>query len=113
MNRYQDLTRGDVFKTGIAILGFIVLEVGGALFFLPNYWYMWIVLVIGGLAMLITWHTTYFGYRCPHCGHTFAISVLRNLISPHGIGRHGGWKYLTCPQCHCRARMSLLKRIAS
>lgn len=113
MNRYQKTTRGDLIKVCSAITGFLFLVLGGAIILLPMYWYIWTILFIGGLAILITWHTANFGYHCPRCGHTFDISFLRNLISPHGIGRNGAWKYLSCPQCRYRTKMPLLKKITT
>jgi hypothetical protein len=62
---------------------------------------IWILLVVGGLLYLVHWHTESFEYRCPHpdCGAVFVIPWWLNLISPQGIGRHGGRKFLRCPQC--------------
>ncbi len=63
---------------------------------------VWIALVLGGLTYLVHWHTESFDYRCPFpdCDSTFEIPWWLNLISPQGIGKRGGRKYLRCPHCH-------------
>ncbi len=62
---------------------------------------IWVALVIGGLVYLVHWHTESFEYRCINreCQQIFQIPWWLNLISPHGIGRRGGQKYLRCPHC--------------
>ncbi len=40
---------------------------------------------------LVIWHARTHSYICKHCGHTFSISVLKDLISPHRL--------LKCPNC--------------
>ncbi len=54
------------------------------------------VLIVGALlALLVRWHAARFGYRCPECGNEFAISALRDFLSPHTPTS----KYLRCPKC--------------
>ena len=62
---------------------------------------IWAGLVIVGLVYLVHWHTESFDYRCsnPDCQQMFQIPWWLNLISPQGIGRRGGQKYLRCPHC--------------
>ncbi len=62
---------------------------------------IWILLVASGLLYLVHWHTESFDYRCPYsdCDQIFEIPWWLNLISPQGIGRRGGRKYLRCPHC--------------
>ncbi len=62
---------------------------------------VWVGLVVGGLLYLVHWHTESFDYRCSYsdCQNVFEIPWWLNLISPQGIGRHGGRKYLRCPHC--------------
>lgn len=57
------------------------------------------VIFLGGLIILVYWHAHTFYYRCQCCGNVFAISTLKDLISPHGLQRENGWKFLCCPKC--------------
>lgn len=41
---------------------------------------------------LVIWHAKTHSYICENCGHTFSISVLKDLISPHRL--------LKCPNCN-------------
>ena len=59
----------------------------------------WLVLVVGGMLLIVGWHARVVAYRCGLCGHEFTISIWRDLISPHGVTRDGGWAYLRCPHC--------------
>jgi len=63
---------------------------------------IWVTLVISGLMYLVHWHTESFDYRCTNadCQRIFQIPWWLNLISPQGINRRGGQKFLHCPHCH-------------
>ncbi|MDF2905531.1 MAG: hypothetical protein K0R34_852 [Herbinix sp.] len=41
---------------------------------------------------LVIWHAKTHSYICKNCGHTFSISILKDLVSPHRL--------LKCPQCN-------------
>lgn len=62
---------------------------------------IWVALVAAGLIYLVHWHTESFDYRCPNpdCQEIFQIPSWLNLISPQGIVRKGGRKFLRCPHC--------------
>jgi len=57
------------------------------------------IVVLGSLFLLVSWHAHTFAYRCTECGHDFEITVWKDLVSPHGVDKKGGWKYLRCPSC--------------
>lgn len=69
-----------------------------------------LVVLVGGLPFLVVWHARTFAYRCRNCGHEFEISPWVDLISPHGLGKEGGWKYLRCPKCGQRTRAAVIPR---
>jgi len=69
-----------------------------------------LVVLVGGLPFLVVWHARTYAYRCRNCGHEFEISPWVDLISPHGLGKEGGWKYLRCPKCGQRTRAMVIPR---
>jgi DNA-directed RNA polymerase subunit RPC12/RpoP len=111
MTLYKATSKSDWLKTAVFITLFVIVLAGGAFLLMPTYWYVWALLVGGGIFLLVWWHTKTFAYRCRHCGHEFEISLLVNFISPHGIDTKGGWKYLKCPACRRRTRAVLLKKV--
>ncbi|MBN1218618.1 MAG: zinc ribbon domain-containing protein [Anaerolineae bacterium] len=111
MSQFQKTTGQDWLKTIVFVVVFVAIIIVGAIFLLPAYWYVWLALVIGGLFWLVSWHAKQFAYRCANCGHEFEISALTDLVSPHGIGKAEGWKYLKCPNCQQRTRAAVLKKV--
>jgi hypothetical protein len=57
------------------------------------------LIFLGGLIILVYWHAHTFNFRCQCCGNIFEISTLKDLVSPHGLERENGWKFLCCPKC--------------
>ena len=111
MTQYQETTKEDWIRTIIYVAVFVAVIIVWAIFLLSGYWYIWLILVIGSLFLLVRWHAKKFAYRCPKCGHEFEISTFTNFISPHGLSKSGGWKYLKCPKCHERLRATVIKKI--
>jgi len=111
MTQYQKTTKGDWIRTIVYIAVFVAVIIIGAIFLLPAYFYIWLILFIGGLFLLVRWHAKNFAYRCPKCGYEFEISTFTDFISPHGLSKNGGWKYLKCPKCHERSRATVIKKI--
>lgn len=107
---YRKPTGSDWRKTAVYLAAYIIVVSGGAFLLLPRGGIgilVWVVIVMGGLFLLVRWHSKSTAYHCTHCGHEFEISLLTDLISPHGIG-NGVWKYLKCPQCGRRMRANML-----
>lgn len=104
----------DWLNTFIRLVLYVGLLVGSAIVILPRIPLLWFALVIGGLILLVRWHNSTFGFRCEKCGHQFGISLLTNLISPHGIGRGQagarGWKLLRCPKCRKFSRATVIRK---
>jgi len=69
-----------------------------------------LVMVVIGLLLLVGWHARTFAYRCRNCGSEFAIRILTDLVSPHGPGRGGGWKFLRCPRCGHWTRAFVIRK---
>ncbi|OIQ05910.1 MAG: hypothetical protein AUK59_02025 [Candidatus Altarchaeum sp. CG2_30_32_3053] len=109
--QYQETTKEDWIRTIIYIAAFVAIIIIGAIFLLPAYGYIWLILFVGSLFLLVRWHAKNFAYRCPKCGHEFEISAFIDFISPHGLCKGGGWKYLKCPKCHERSRATVIKKI--
>ena len=109
MCAYRKPKRSDWTKSLFFIGVYIAVIAVSSFFLLLSYWYLWIVLVGGGLVILVLWHTTSTAYHCPKCGANFEISFLTDFFSPHGVTNGGGaWKYLKCPVCSTRSKMEIL-----
>ncbi len=65
-------------------------------------------LVLAGawMYLLVRWHAAQFGYRCPRCGHEFAIPVREDLIGPDTLAS----KYVRCPRCSRRGWATILAK---
>ena len=90
-------------KTVLYLLVFIIIIIIGAVIF-STYRSVFSLIVyglvvLGVLFILVNWHARTFAYRCADCGFEFEISIWSDLISPHGVDKKGGWKYLRCPDC--------------
>jgi len=98
----------------IYLAGFVAVAAAGGIVFLGTHTVAgviaWIVLVLGALLLLVGWHARTYAYRCPNCAQEFEISLWTDLISPHGWGKRGGWKYLCCPHCGRRARATVVPK---
>jgi DNA-directed RNA polymerase subunit RPC12/RpoP len=108
---YKETVKGDWVTTMRYIALLLAVIILGAIFLLPSYPYIWLVLFLGSLFLLVRWHANTFAYQCSQCGHEFEISTLTDFISPQGLSKRGGWKYLKCPQCHERARATVIKKV--
>ncbi len=70
---YQKVATKDWIKTIIYILLCVSIVIIGAIFLLPAFKYIWLILVFGIQFLLVRGHTKNFAYRCPECGHEFKI----------------------------------------
>jgi uncharacterized C2H2 Zn-finger protein len=109
--KYTEPTRKDYTQSIIYILVFVFAITMSAFLFLPDFWYLWLLLVIVGLVILVNWHKGKTVYSCPSCDHVYEISFLTDLIAPHGIDREGAWLLLRCPSCKERQKTRVLKRV--
>ena len=110
MTQYSDPERRDYIRSVVYIFVYLIVISGGAFLLLPKFWYLWAVLVIGGMVILVNWHKEQTTYQCPNCGHIYEISFLTDLVAPHGVSREGAWLLLRCPNCQQRRKTRVLKR---
>jgi len=89
-----------LFLVGISI---------GASFFNRGYWWVGSAVVVASLILIVRWHAKNFFYICSKCGEEFKISTVMDFISPHGLSKSGGWKYLKCPKCKKWSRAKIIK----
>ena len=108
MSSYRKSRRKDWLKTLIYIALYLTILVFSAFYLLLSYWYIFMVLVVGGLIIFVSWHKKATAYHCSKCGYEFEISIFSDFSSPHGVDRKGAWKYLKCPNCSIRSRMEIL-----
>ena len=100
----------DYLRSIVYILLYVIVIGGGAFLMIPRFWVIWLVLVVGGMVILVSWHKKQTAYQCPDCDHVYTISFFTDLISPHGIDRNGAWLLLRCPNCKQRNKTKVLKR---
>jgi cytochrome b len=82
--KYQDPTRKD-WISGIAILIIFVLAITfGAYLLLTDYWFLWLILVLGGVLTLVWRQTKRYACRCRVCRHEFEISFMTNAFADSG-----------------------------
>ena len=109
--KYTDPDRGDYLRSILYIAVYLAVIGGGAFLLLPRWWILWLVLVVIGVVLLVAWHREATVYRCPNCGHVYELSFWRDLITPHGVDKEGGWLLLRCPNCGERHKTRVLKRV--
>ncbi|MGZ4926497.1 MAG: hypothetical protein ACXV4B_08615 [Halobacteriota archaeon] len=113
--QYEQVQGSDWGRTALYVAIGILVIVTGTIFLygLNRVIGAILLLVLAGavLAVLVTWHTKTYAYRCNNCGEEFEISAATNFLSPQGIGTKGGWKYLKCPRCNTRERAEVIKKV--
>lgn len=99
MEVQRDLFRKTITYIGLYAVGLMVGVI--VLFLRPDLLGILVFasIFLGGLILLVYWHAHTFIYRCRCCGNEFEISTFKDLISPHGLQRQDGWKFLCCPKC--------------
>jgi len=99
MGEQQELTRKTIKYIALYVVGLLV--GGGFIILSPNLlgFLVFAIIFLGGLFALVYWHAHTFKFRCQCCGNVFEISTLKDLISPHGLQKENGWKFLCCPKC--------------
>ena len=111
MTHVTDPDSGDVIRSIIYILIYVIVIGVSAFFLLVQYWYIWLLIVLVGMLLLVNWHKQKTAYQCPNCGHIYELSFLQDFAAPHGFDADGGWLYLRCPNCGKRSRTKTLKKV--
>jgi DNA-directed RNA polymerase subunit RPC12/RpoP len=115
MVKFRETSRKDWVKT-IALISLAISAIAvGAIFLMLAYWYIWLLIVALIVLLLVRWHAKTYGYRCTKCGEEFGVSLLTELVSPHGIsiskeGHSYGWYYLKCPKCGQSSKAIVIKK---
>ena len=112
-SRYENPSRKDWILGFSVIVVYVTLIGVTAVWLFPDFWYIWLIIVISGTLLIVNWHTKSYAFRCRACDHEFEISFLTNFFSPHGIDREGAWHYLKCPGCKKRGKVTVIKIIKS
>ena len=108
--RFREVNTGDWIKSILYTLIIVGIIVWGAFLMIPDgYLSLFVASVAILLFSLVVWHARTFGYRCEKCSNEFTISAFTDLISPSGINKSGGWKYLKCPKCGQRSKATVVK----
>jgi len=111
MTHVTDPDRGDVIRSIIYILIYVIVIGVSAFFLLVQYWYIWLLIVLVGMLLLVNWHKQKTAYQCPNCGYIYELSFLQDFAAPHGFDVNGAWLYLRCPNCGKRSRTKTLKKV--
>lgn len=111
MSGYRNIQKRDWIITIALLVLFVSLLVAGGIWVAPQYFILFLALGAICITLLVLWHNHTFAYRCSNCGSEFEITALINFISPHGIDKQGGWKYLMCPTCKIRNRARVIAKV--
>ena len=87
VKKYEEITKKDWYRMAGAILLFIAVIGLSSILLLPDYCYLWMLVIITGTLLLVDWHTKNFAYRCPSCGEVFEVSPLENFLGPDGVNQ--------------------------
>jgi hypothetical protein len=109
--KFEDPTRRD-WVVGILYLVVFLVVIGvGAFLLIPDHWFWWLALVLGGTLLLALNQNKKYGCRCRSCGHEFKIGFFTNLISPHGVDKKGSWLWVQCPGCEEKGKVTVIRAV--
>lgn len=103
--KYRKVGLKDVWAVIWRLIMFVTVEIISAVGLLEKglvFW--WILIILGLLIWIISWHCRYFGYECDKCGYKQQISFLKEFGSLNLVNR----KYLKCEKCRKWTRAKLL-----
>jgi hypothetical protein len=104
-NRHREVTQSNWYETAQVLFAFIAVIIISSVFLLPGHWYLWLMIISGGLALLVARHAKNFAYLCPGCSEVFEVSKFEDFISPNSVNK----KYLRCPRCGRRTWADILR----
>lgn len=85
---------------GMVTISVLILMSGG-------YQYMWVLAIMVTLCLLVRGQVGLTANQCTGCGHEFAVGVVTDSVRRDGPGGDGGYRYLKCPGCGRRSRLSI------
>jgi len=103
--KYRKVKFKDVLAVVWRLIIFVFIEMISALWLLEKGlmgW--WIVVLLGLLFWIVSWHCHYFGYECDKCGHKQQIGFGKEFGSLNLVNR----KYLKCEKCKKWNRAKIL-----
>ena len=110
-------TKINQMKLFLGLISYFIILIGAFIILsrlFSDFWLVWLVILMGiiviTIILLVNWHRLNFSYKCEFCEHEFRISFLLDLLSPHGPNRKGGWKFLKCPKCNKRSKVTVIKK---
>jgi DNA-directed RNA polymerase subunit RPC12/RpoP len=80
-------------------LAYVALLVLAALFLLPDYWYLWLLMVLVVLSRFISWTSKKKKYKCTKCGTEFIQEKKRFSLTPKAADLYDREKAPKCPKC--------------
>jgi DNA-directed RNA polymerase subunit RPC12/RpoP len=80
-------------------LVYVIILAIAASFLLPDYWYLWLILVAIVLTRLISWSSKKQNYACTSCGATFAQQKRPFSLVPKAADLYESEKTIKCPKC--------------
>jgi len=80
-------------------LVYVILLIIAALMLIPDYWYLWLILVGIVLMRLISWSSKKQNYECTSCGATFNQQKRPFSLVPKAADLYESEKTLKCPKC--------------
>ena len=78
---------------------YIALLIVAAIFLLPDYWYLWLILALIVLMRLIIWIPRKQDYECAKCKTRFSNEKRRFSLVPKAADLYESKKTLKCPNC--------------
>jgi DNA-directed RNA polymerase subunit RPC12/RpoP len=102
----REPTARDWWATAGRVALFVALLVAA---FALRWWWAAAVVLVLGLALLVRWHASSFGYRCPNCGAEFRATAAADLVGLNWPRSGHPAKWLRCPRC---GRRSLIRVLA-
>ena len=78
---------------------YVILLIIAALLLLPDYWYLWLILVAIVLMRLISWSSKKQNYECTSCGTAFTQQKRQFSLVPKAADLYESEKAIKCPKC--------------
>ena len=65
-------------RSALYIVVYLAVVGGGAFLLLPRWWFLWALMVLGGLVLMVSWHRGATVYQCPNCGWSILLKHTEN-----------------------------------
>jgi DNA-directed RNA polymerase subunit RPC12/RpoP len=78
---------------------YIAILIIGAVLFLPDYWYLWLIILIVILMRFMSWLSKKQVYECNRCKTRFFWEKRRFTLVPKAADLYGKEAGIKCPKC--------------